>query len=50
LAIYFFVNVSENSIMVDDVMFSNPPIPLVKGEKLEKTPLNVNVSQWSCEK
>ncbi len=45
-----FVDVVKDSIMVDDVVMpSNPPITLVKKEKLEETPFDVNVSQRSCE-
>jgi hypothetical protein len=45
-----FVDVSENLIMADDVtMPSNPPVALVKKEKLEKALLDMNVSQWSHE-
>ncbi len=45
-----FINASEDSVMVDDVvMFSNPPLTLVKEEELEETLLDVNVSQWSCD-
>ncbi len=45
-----FIDVGENLVMVDNVTTpSNPPISLVKKEELEKTPLDVNVSQWSCE-
>jgi hypothetical protein len=28
----------------------NPPVSLVEKEELEEAPLDVNVSQWSCEK
>jgi hypothetical protein len=46
-----FVDVSENSIMVDDSATpSNPLVTPIKEKKLEKTPNNVNVSQWSHEK
>ncbi len=46
LPFWFFVDVSENLIMVDDVAtFSNPPISPIDKEKLEKTSFNVNVSQ-----
>jgi len=45
-----FVDASENLVMADDVITpSNPPISLVEKEKLEEAPLNVNVSQRSCE-
>jgi hypothetical protein len=45
-----FVDVGEDSIMIDDVITAlNPPIVLVKKEKPEKTPLDVNVSQQSCD-
>jgi hypothetical protein len=41
-----FVDVGENLVMVDDVTTpSNPPISLIKKEELEKTLLDVNVSQ-----
>jgi len=41
-----FVDAGENLVMADDVAKpSNPPISLVKNEKLEKTPVDVNVSQ-----
>jgi hypothetical protein len=40
------VDVSEDSIMANDVvMSSNPLIMLVEEEEFEETPLNVNVSQ-----
>ncbi len=46
-----FVDVGENLVMADDVaMPSNPPVSLVENEKLEETPLDVNVFQRSCEK
>jgi hypothetical protein len=40
-----FVDASEDSIMADEVVSpSNPLVALVKEEKLEETPLDVNVS------
>jgi hypothetical protein len=46
-----FVDASENSIMVDDVVMPlNPPIVPVEKKKLEETPLDVNVSQRSHKK
>ncbi len=50
-----FVDVGENLVMADDVTtLSNPPVVVVKKEKLEEAlfdeaPLDVNVSQRSCE-
>jgi hypothetical protein len=45
-----FVDVGENSIMIDDVaMPSNPPIMQVEKEEFEKTSFHMNVSQWSRE-
>ncbi len=45
-----FVDAGENLVMADDVaMPLNPPVSLVEKEKLEKTPFNMNVSQWSHE-
>jgi hypothetical protein len=42
----FFVDVGENLVMADDVpTLSNPLVSLVEKEELEKTSLNVNVSQ-----
>jgi hypothetical protein len=44
-----FVDASEDSIMVDDViMLLNLPIGLVEEEELEQTSLDMNVSQPSC--
>jgi len=44
-----FVDVSEDSIMVDDVVMpSNPPIAPIEKEELKETSLDVNVSQRSC--
>jgi hypothetical protein len=45
-----FINACEDLIMADDVVTpSNPPIaPIKEVEKLKETPLDVNVSQWSC--
>jgi hypothetical protein len=46
-----FVDVNENLNMPDDVATpSNPLVAPVKKERLEKTPFDVNVSQWSHEK
>jgi hypothetical protein len=43
-----FVDAGENLVMADDVIMPlNPPVSLVKKEKLEEAPLDVNVSQWS---
>jgi hypothetical protein len=37
--------------MANDVVTpSNPPIVLVKEEEFEEAPLDMNVSQWSCDK
>jgi hypothetical protein len=45
-----FVDADENLVMADDVVTpSNPPVSLVEKEELKKAPLDVNVSQWSCE-
>jgi len=42
------VSAGENLVMADDVsMPSNPPGSLVEKEELEKTPLDMNVSQQS---
>jgi hypothetical protein len=42
----FFVDVGENLVMADDVTtLSNPLVSLVEKEELEKTSLDVNVSQ-----
>jgi hypothetical protein len=44
-----FVDVGENLVMVNDVATPlNPPITLVEQEELEKTPFDMNVSQWPC--
>jgi len=46
-----FVDLGEYSVMADDVvMRSNPLIAPIEEEKLEETPLNVNVSQQSRDK
>jgi hypothetical protein len=38
-----FIDEGEDSIMAGDVvMFSNPPVMLVKGEELEETLFNMN--------
>jgi hypothetical protein len=45
-----FVNAGENLVMADDVVTPlNPPFSLVENEELEEAPLDMNVSQWSCE-
>jgi hypothetical protein len=45
-----FVDAGENLVMADDVATpSNPPVSLVGKEELEEAPLDVNVSQRSCE-
>jgi hypothetical protein len=47
---FVFVDVSENLVMPNDVGTpSNPPVALVEKKGLEKTPFDVNVSQWSHE-
>jgi hypothetical protein len=44
-----FVDASEYSVMVDDVVaLSNPLVTPVEEEELEETLLDVNVSQRSC--
>jgi hypothetical protein len=44
-----FVDAGEILVMADDVVTpSNPPVAPVEQEELEKTPLNVNVSQRPC--
>jgi hypothetical protein len=46
-----FVDVGEDLGMVDDVVTpSNPLIAPIEAKELEKTPLDVNVFQWSCKK
>jgi hypothetical protein len=41
-----FVDAGENLVMADDVATpSNPLVSLVEKEELEKTPLDMNVSQ-----
>jgi len=41
-----FVDINENSVMMDDVISSsNLPVTPVKEEELEETSLDVNVSQ-----
>ncbi len=46
-----FIDAGENLVMADDVVMPlNPPVSLVEKEELEEAPLDVNVSQWSCEK
>ncbi len=45
-----FVDVGEILVMADDVVTpSNPPVAPIEQEKLEEVPLDVNVSQRSCE-
>jgi hypothetical protein len=45
-----FVDACENLVMADDVATpSNPLVSLVEKEELEEAPLDVNVSQRSCE-
>ncbi len=45
-----FVDAGENLIMLDDVATPlNPLVALAEKEELEETPLDVNVSQRSCE-
>jgi hypothetical protein len=44
------VDACGDSVMADDVVTpSNPPVVLVEEEELEKTPRDVNVSQWLCD-
>jgi len=51
ITLLVFVDINKNLVMADDVATpSNPPISLVEKEELEEALLNVNVSQWSCEK
>jgi len=46
-----FVDTGENLVMANDVATPlNPPVSLIEKEELEKTSLNVNVSQRSREK
>ncbi len=45
-----FVDAGEDLVMADGaIMPLNPPFVLVEEEKLEET-LDMNVSQWSCDK
>ncbi len=45
-----FVDACEDSITANDVaMPLNPLVTPIKKEEFEKTSLDVNVSQWSCE-
>jgi hypothetical protein len=45
-----FVDAGENLAMADDVVTpSNLLVLPVEKEELEGTPLDMNVSQWSCE-
>jgi hypothetical protein len=46
-----FVDAGESVVMADDVVTpSNPPVASVEQEELEEVLLDVNVSQWLCEK
>jgi hypothetical protein len=46
-----FVDAGKNLVMADDVATpSNPLVSLVEKEEFEKTLLDVNVFQQSCEK
>jgi hypothetical protein len=46
-----FISVGENLVMADDVATpSNPLVSLEENEELEEAPLDMNVSQRSCEK
>jgi hypothetical protein len=46
-----FVDASEILVMVDDVATPlNPSVALVEQEELEKTLLDMNVSQWPRKK
>jgi hypothetical protein len=48
---FVFIDAGENLVMANDVaMPSNPPVSLIEKEELEKTPLDMNVSQRSREK
>jgi len=50
LPFWFFVDVGEHLVMADDVATpSNPLVSLEEKEKLEEAPLDVKVSQQSCE-
>jgi len=45
-----FVDVGEDSIMVNDALMpSTPLVALVEEEELEESSLDVNVSQLSCD-
>jgi hypothetical protein len=45
-----FVDAGEILVMADDVVTpSNPPVAPIEQEELEEVPLDVNVSQRSCE-
>jgi len=45
-----FIDANEDLVMVDDVATPlNRSVVLVKEEEFEETPLDVNVSQLSCE-
>jgi hypothetical protein len=45
-----FVDVGENLVMVNDVVTpSNSPVAPIEEEELEEAPLDVNVSECSCE-
>jgi hypothetical protein len=46
ITLLVFVDVGEDSIMVNDATTPlNPPVVLVKYEKLKKSLINMNVSQ-----
>jgi hypothetical protein len=48
--LWVFVDAGENLVMADDVIMpSNPPVAPIEEEKFEEAPLDVNVSQRSCE-
>jgi hypothetical protein len=50
ITLLVFIDVGEDLIMVNDVTTSlNPLFVLVKYEKLKKSSLDINVSQWLCE-
>jgi hypothetical protein len=44
------VDAGENLVMADDVATpSDPSVAPVENEELKEVPLDMNVSQWSCE-
>jgi hypothetical protein len=46
-----FVDACEDLVIVNDVITpSNPSVALVEKEEFEETPLDMNVSQQSCNK